>query len=153
MSEGELTPEEERSLHERWISEIEREWAPLFESCPDGVYIYIDDEHKTCSQRCADLFGMTMAQFKAAESLLDECVAEESIDLVIHNYFKHFEDETKPVAFDFMARRQDGSQFPVTVFNVPIVHAGQLMLLCFLRELAFEEAARAPAESQRSRSL
>ena len=129
----ELTAEAEKSLHERWIAEIEREWAPLFDGCPDAVYVYIDDEHKTCNQRLADLFGMTIAQFKAAESLLDECVAEESIEVVIHNYLHHFEEEMRPVTFEITARKQDGSEFPATVFNIPMVHDGQVMLLCYLR--------------------
>jgi PAS domain S-box-containing protein len=134
MTNGELTPEQEHALHERWIAEIETEWAPLFETCPDAVYIYIDDEHKTCNRRAADLWGMTVEEFKATESLLDACVAEESIDLVMHNYFTHFGEETRPVMFDFMARKQDGSTFPATAFNIPIVHDGELMLLCFVRE-------------------
>jgi hypothetical protein len=76
---------------------------------------------------------MTIQQFKAAESLLDECVAEESIDVVVHNYFRHFAEETRPVSFDITARKQDGSEFPATLFNIPIVHDGHLMLLCFVR--------------------
>ena len=130
----ELTPEAEKSLHERWIAEIEVEWAPLFEACPDAVYIYIDDEHKTCSQHAADLFGMTVDYFKAMESYLDECVAEEDVELVIHHYFEHFDKEMRPTVFEYTAVRQDGSRFPATAFNIPMVHDGQLMLLCFVRE-------------------
>jgi PAS domain S-box-containing protein len=130
----ELSPEEERLLHERWIAEIEREWQPLFDSCPDAVYVYIDDEHKTCNQRTAEIFGMTVDYFKSMESYLDECVAEESIDLVMHNYFEHFVEEVRPIAFDYTARRQDGSEFAATAFNIPIVHDGETMLLCFVRE-------------------
>ena len=134
MTEGhEMTPEEEQALHERWIAEIEQEWAPLFEACPDAVYVYIDDEHKTCSPRAAEFFAMTVERFKSMESYLDECVAEGSIDLVIHNYFTHFEEETRPVVFDYVARRQDGTEVPATAFNIPIVHDGQIMLLCFVR--------------------
>jgi PAS domain S-box-containing protein len=132
-SPEEMAHEAEKALHERWIAEIEAQWAPLFQKCPEAFYVYIDDEHKTCNQRFADLFGMTLQQFKAAESLLDECIADESIDAVVHNYFKHFEEETRPVTFDVTARRQDGSEFPATVSNIPIAHDGQLMLLCFVR--------------------
>jgi PAS domain S-box-containing protein len=128
-----LTPAEEHSLHERWISEIETAWAPLFRGCPDAVYIYIDDEHKTCNQAAADLFGMTVEQFKACESYLDECVAETSIDLVIHNYFQHFIEEMRPLSFEYVAKRHDGSTFPATAFNIPIVHDGQVVLLGFVR--------------------
>ena len=74
--EHELSQEEVQSLHERWIAEIESAWAPLFDACPDAVYVYIDDEHKTCNQRAADLFGFSIDYFKQMESYLDECVAE-----------------------------------------------------------------------------
>ncbi len=134
MTGRELTPEQEQALHERWIAEVEVAWKPLFDACPDGVYVYIDDEHKTCSERFAGMFGMTVREFKTCESLLDECVDEDSIDLVMHTYLKHFEEEARPVRFGFIAKRRDGARFPVTVFNIPIVHDGQLMLLCFVRE-------------------
>ena len=129
----ELSPEEEQTLHERWIAELEQQWAPLLEMCPDAVYFYIDDEHKTCNQAAADLYGMTIEHFKAMESYLDECVAEEDIDLVIHHYFEHFEQEVRPTTFDFTGLRQDGTRFPATAFNIPIVHDGKLMLLAFVR--------------------
>ncbi len=129
----ELTPEEEHALHERWVVELEDEWGPLFEACPDAVYIYIDDEHKICNQRLADLFGFSVAHFKEMESFLDECVDQASIDLVVHTYMTHFEQETKPVRFEFTARRADGVAFPVTAFQIPIAHAGALMTLGFIR--------------------
>ena len=56
MTTGELSPEEERELHERWISELEVAWAPLFEAGLDGLYIYIDDVHKTCNEQMAKLW-------------------------------------------------------------------------------------------------
>ncbi len=133
MTREDITPEQERSLHERWIAELEQEWAPLFESCPDPVYIYIDDEHKTCNQKTADFFGMTIEQFKSMESYLDQCVAEDSIDLVIHHYMQHFENECRPTAFEFLALKPDGEEVTTTAYNIPIVHDGQIMLLCFLR--------------------
>jgi PAS domain S-box-containing protein len=132
--EHELTPEQEHALHERWIKEIDVEWAPLFESCPEGVYIYIDDEHKTCSRRMAEMFGMTVEHFKAMESFLDECVDEGSIDLVIHTYMKHFVEDTRPVRQEFTGRRSDGSTFPVVLHQIPIVHDGELMVLGFIRQ-------------------
>ncbi len=131
---AELSHEEERKLHERWIAEIEKEWAPLFERCPDPVMVYLDDEHKTCNQRAADFWGMTIPEFKALESYLDECVTEDSIDLVVHNYRNHFQEETRPIQFDYTGRRKDRSHFPATAFNIPMVHDGQLMLMAFIRE-------------------
>jgi hypothetical protein len=75
---------------------------------------------------------MTVEQFKACESLLDECIADESVELVMHNYFKHFEEERRPIEFEVTGRRQDGSEFPATLLNVPIAHDGEFMLLCFI---------------------
>lgn len=133
MTANDANGRDEGALHERWIAEIEREWAPLFDACPDAVYVYIDDEHKTCNRAAADLFGMSVDEFKALESYLDECVDEDSIDTVVHAYFKHFEEEKRPFVFDYTARRADGSTFPATAFNIPIVHAGEFVLLTFVR--------------------
>ena len=61
-------------------------------------------------------------------------MAEDSIDLVVHNYRNHFQEETRPIQFDYTGRRKDGSHFPATTFNIPMVHDGQLMLMAFIRE-------------------
>jgi PAS domain S-box-containing protein len=145
---GHPSPEEEAARHQRWIAEIEAEWAPLFLTCPDAIYVYIDDEHKTCNQAFADLFGFSIDEFKAMESYLDMCVDEESIELVIHYYTRHFEEEVRPVTFDYTARRRDGSTFLATAFNIPIVHDGQLMLLCFIRPAEDDEKERATVAAE-----
>jgi PAS domain S-box-containing protein len=121
------------ALHVRWIEELERQYQPLFEACPDGIYIYLDDEHKTCSPRLAEMLGVTVEHFKEMESFLDECVDEGSIDLVIHTYMQHFVEESKPVSMEYLARRSDGSTFPATLYQVPIVHDGELVTLGFIR--------------------
>jgi PAS domain S-box-containing protein len=133
-TEHDLSPQEEHALHERWIAELEEEYGPLFEACPDGVYIYIDDEHKTASQRLCEMLGISTEHFKKMESYLDECVDEDSIDFVIHTYMKHFAEETRPVQIEYVARRSDGTTFPATLYQVPISHGGGLMVIGFVRE-------------------
>jgi hypothetical protein len=132
--ERELTAEEVDALHRRWIGELEDAWGPLFDACLDGIYIYIDDEHKTCSAKLAAMLGITVDHFKEMESYLDECVDAESIDIVVHTYMKHLADEPRPVKLDYVARRSDGSTFPATLHQVPIVHDGELIALGFIRE-------------------
>jgi PAS domain-containing protein len=131
--DDEVTPEQEHALHERWIVEIERAWQPLLQACPDGVYIYIDDEHKTCNARLADMLGMSVERFKAMASYLDECVDGDSIELVIHTYMKHFVEEKRPIRIDYVARRADGSTFPAVLHQIPIVHDGEIVALGFIR--------------------
>jgi PAS domain S-box-containing protein len=131
--EREMKSEEVDALHKRWISELEVEYKALFEACPDGVYIYIDDEHKTCSSRMAEMHGISVEHFKEMESFLDECVDPEHIDLAIHTYMKHFGEDCRPVQVDYVARRSDGATFPATLYQVPVSHDGELMVLGFVR--------------------
>lgn len=37
------------------IRQLEAQFRPLFESSPDGVYLWLDESHKVCDERLAAL--------------------------------------------------------------------------------------------------
>ena len=43
--------------HEVATKELAEHLRPLFESSPDGVYVWLDEEHWICNQRFAELLG------------------------------------------------------------------------------------------------
>jgi PAS domain-containing protein len=43
--------------HEVASKELAEHLQPLFDASPDGMYVWLDEEHWVCNQRFADLLG------------------------------------------------------------------------------------------------
>ena len=43
--------------HEHLISELKQMLKPLLSNSPQAIYVYLDDEHKFCNKKFADLLG------------------------------------------------------------------------------------------------
>ncbi len=50
------------TAHAELMSQLEEQFRPLLESSPDGVYLWLDETHKICNARLAELFGYTVAE-------------------------------------------------------------------------------------------
>src|SRR3990172_12872091 len=43
--------------HEHLIKELTEMLEPIFKNSPQAIYLYLDDEHKSCNKKFADLLG------------------------------------------------------------------------------------------------
>ena len=43
--------------HEHLIAEVEDLYKPILSKSPQAIYIYLDDEHKTCNKKFSSLLG------------------------------------------------------------------------------------------------
>jgi hypothetical protein len=50
--------------HEQILREMEEQFGPLFDSSPVGVYLYVNDVHKICNERMAQMHGMTVEEWR-----------------------------------------------------------------------------------------
>jgi len=46
--------------HEDVLSGLLEQLMPVFSHSPDGVYLYLDENHKVCNKRMADMFGLPL---------------------------------------------------------------------------------------------
>ena len=72
--------------HTTLIKGIASQLKPVLDKSPQGIYIYLDDEHKTCNQKFADMFGYgSVQEWEDVEAPLSD-VVEEDQDAVIAAY-------------------------------------------------------------------
>lgn len=121
--------------HELILREMLEQFGPVFESSPDGVYLYLDDRHKICNDRLAKMFGLTTKEWSAAPNFLGDFVAEQDQEMVATNYQRHIATLTRPVAFRFQGRRKDGSTFAAETEMIPITWRGNPVAYHFMREV------------------
>ena len=48
--------------HEHLVKELTDQLEPVFSRSPQAVYLYLDDEHKICNKKFADLLGYLSPQ-------------------------------------------------------------------------------------------
>jgi PAS domain-containing protein len=119
------------SEREGIIRELTEQFRPVFEQSPDGVYLWLDEAHKVCNERLADLFGLTVEEWRKAEPFLENFVAEEDRAIYSWNYHNRVAALAFPVTFS--ARRNDGSVFAAETDMIPISYKGYAVAYHFVR--------------------
>ncbi len=130
-----VTQKQQDAEHEQILREMLEQFGPVFESSPDGVYLYLDDVHKICNDRLAKMFGLTTKEWSAAPNFLGDFVVEQDQEMVATNYQRHIATLTRPVTFRFRGRRKDGSTFTAETEMIPITWRGNPVAYHFMREV------------------
>ena len=121
--------------HVRIIKELSEQFQPLFQKSPDGIYLYLDEVHKTCSERLAKMFGLSVAEWEAMDGFVNKHVAESDHGLYINSYHEHVHQKLTPTMFRFKGLRKDGSTFDGEADLIPFPWRGEMLALHFLREV------------------
>ena len=121
--------------HQDVLNSLQEQFMPVFLHSPDGVYLYLDDRHKVCNQRLADMFGMTMHEWSNVPNFLETFVAPQDRELVASNFEKHVSALTSPVSFRFTAIRKSGETFTAETVMIPVSWNGYPIAYHFVREV------------------
>jgi len=122
--------------HERIVSEMLEQFKPVFENSPDGVYLYLDDRHKVCNQKMADLFGMSVDEWAAIPDFLGGFVVPQDQELVARNFQEHVASLTRPALIRFRAKKKDGTIFTAETEMIPISWDGHPVAYHFVRRVS-----------------
>src|SRR5512146_2607400 len=109
----------EEHAHVKILHELSEQFQPMFQKAPDGIYIYIDEVHKICSERFAKMLGLSVAEWETMEGFVNKHVAQQDLEAFINNYQQHIHQKLTPVTLRFKALRKDGSSFPAEVDMIP----------------------------------
>jgi PAS domain S-box-containing protein len=133
--ENEIDHKRRNKDHEQVLSELLEQFLPVFTHSPDGVYLYLDDNHKICNQRMADMFGLTVEEWRKIPNFLDGFVASQDRELFATNYGKHVAALKRPVSFRFHAVRKNGETFLAETEMIPVSWKGHPIAYHFVREI------------------
>ena len=132
MSSQKHTAEE----HEQVLRELAEQFGPLFEHSPVGVYLYVTDAHKICSERMAQMHGMTVEEWRNSPGFLNDFIAEEDREMYAGNYRHHVAGLRHPITFRFRGLRKDGSTFAAETDMIPLCWRGHAVAYHFVREIS-----------------
>lgn len=119
--------------HEHLLKEVADQLKPVFSNSPQGIYLYLDDTHKICNQKFADMIGYdSIAEWVKNETPLGD-VSEEDQPRVIQAYqeaSEHFKASTTEASIV----RKDGKRIKTKIIMVPISYNDEVFVLHFLSE-------------------
>jgi PAS domain S-box-containing protein len=133
--DNEIARKRQNKEHEQVLNELLKQFTPVFLHSPDGVYLYLDDNHKVCNKRMADLFGMTVEEWSKTPNFLEGFVATQDREMIATNFQGHVGALTRPVTFRFNAIRKNGETFIAETEMIPISWNGYPIAYHFVREV------------------
>jgi PAS domain S-box-containing protein len=121
--------------HEDVIPQLAEHLRPVFESSPDGVYVWLDETHWTCNENLAAMFGYAVEELDSTPYMLQRLVHEDDQGTVSWNYWNRVQGLAFPVTFRFRGVRKDGSSFGCETDMIPITYGGHTVAYHFVRSV------------------
>lgn len=119
--------------HEHLIKELAEQLEPVFSNSQQAIYLYLDDIHKICNQKFADLLGYkSIADWVENEAPVGD-VAVEDQPKIIEAYGAASENY-KASTISANIVRKDGTRIKTKVIMVPITYKGEVFVLHFISE-------------------
>jgi PAS domain S-box-containing protein len=122
--------------HEVATKELAEHLQPLFDTSPDGVYVWLDEEHWVCNQRFADLLGYDSPdELNDTPNFLQRMVHEDDQQHFSWNYWNRVQALAFPTTFRFRGTRKDGSEVQVETEMIPLTYGGHTFAYHFVRNV------------------
>jgi PAS domain S-box-containing protein len=122
--------------HEVATKELAEHLRPIFESSPDGVYVWLDEEHWICNERFARMFGYDSAdELNDTPYLLQRLVHEEDQQQFSWSYWNRVQALSFPTTLRFRGVRKDGSEVQAETDMIPLAYGGHTFAYHFVRVL------------------
>ncbi len=123
----------ERHAHEQLVVGLSQQLKQILETSDQAIYLYLDDVHKACNKRCAELLGYDSPEAWAAvdEPFPMAFVAAKSRQPLITAYQNAMERSVGS-ALDVTWQRKAGGTVATKVILVPIAFEGHLFALHFI---------------------
>jgi len=121
--------------HETLIKGIAKEQKLILDKSGQAIYIYLDDTHKICNKKFADLLGYkSLSAWVAYETPLDD-VIEKDQPKVIEAYTRaseKLEAVSLPVTFKNV---KTGKLIKGRVLMAPLEYEGHVFVIFFIEEI------------------
>ena len=123
----------ENEGHKELLDGLKDHLTTVLESSAQGVYVYLDDDHKFCNSKFAHLLGYPSADAWASTEggFLESFVEEGSQADLSGTYMSAMEDKIAS-HIDVVWTRKDGTNVKSSVILVPISYGGAMFALHFI---------------------
>jgi hypothetical protein len=124
----------EQKHHEELVEGFYNQLKKIFVSSKQAVYLYLDDNHKVCNKKFAEMQGFSSREeWAKVENPLDVGVDKTSQDAMVSAYRDAME-KLIGSKIDVKLKKKGGSTFNASVIMVPVAYQGHMFALHFISE-------------------
>lgn len=126
----------EQEHHEELVKGIAKQLKPILDNSKQAIYIYLDDTHKVCNKKFADMLGYkSVAEWANIEAPLAD-VVEEDQQSVISAYEDAMDNMAASCLYIRVKNIKTGRTIKTRMVMVPITYSGtHLFALHFLSKV------------------
>ena len=119
--------------HEHLIKELAEQLEPVFSNSPQAIYLYLDDEHKICNKKFADMLGYSSvgAWVKNQYPISDVVEADQEKGI---KAYRAASEKLKASKLSVTFVRKDGKKRKAEVIMVPITYRNEVFVLHFITQ-------------------
>lgn len=118
--------------HDEIIEGISEQLRGVFDGSSQGIYVYLDDRHKACNRRFAEMLGYpSAAAWNHPGAFTEQYVDEQSWDALVATYRRAMEHHAAATV-EVTWKRRDGTLLPTSVILAPIAFRGETLAMHFV---------------------
>ena len=119
--------------HDELLQGLSDQLKEILEGSDQAIYVYLDDTHKVCNQKFADLLGYTSpAEWAAVTEPFPQTFVAENSQSTLIDAFQTAMQQTSGSTLSVTWMRKDKETVETTVILVPISFEGHLFALHFV---------------------
>ena len=124
----------EQKHHEELVNGFYNQLKQVFDSSEQSIYLYLDDNHKVCNKRFANLLGYASPEeWASVENMLEANVDKSSRQIVAAAY-ENAMNKLVGSGIDVRVKTNAGNIVDVSVIMVPVAYQGHLFAMHFISE-------------------
>ena len=121
--------------HDEVTPQLADHLAPVFDSSPDGVYVWLDETHWTCNPKFAELLGYRVSDLENTPHFLQKFVHEDDQEVFSWNYRNRVNAQTFPATFRFRGLHRNGAVLQLETDMIPLTFGGHTIAYHFVRRV------------------
>ena len=121
--------------HEELVKGITAQLKPIMDKSPQAIYVYLDDAHKACNKKFADLLGYKSAKEWADTEAPLADIIEEDQEKVIAAYENASEKMLASSLDVRFTNVKTGKTIKANVIMVPVAYDGHIFALHFISKI------------------
>ena len=118
--------------HEELVKGLYDQLKPILEESEQPIFIYLDDNHKACNQKLADMLGFKSPQeWAKKQGFLEVYVTEKSRETLSAAYWNAMEKKIAST-IQLTWKITDGKALESTMIMVPMFYEGHMFAVHFV---------------------
>lgn len=117
--------------HKQLVKELTKELSPLFTKSSQGIYLYLDDAHKSCNNNFSDMLGYSSPEEWQRNEFPIEDVVEKDQEKGIHAYM-HASEHLISSTITAQFKTKKGKTITTEVTFVPLPYKNEVFVLHFI---------------------